>query len=627
MKQFEPFRLDAANGRLWRQDAGRDAQIALPPKPFAVLQYLVENPGRLIRHDELLDALWPETFVQPQVLRTYMLDLRKALGDDAGNPRYIQTLPKRGYCFVAPVTDWAPATVQVRPEHTAVPAEGASRNGRPAGFVNRADELTRLWSEFERANAGERRVLFLAGEAGIGKTALADAFCRRAMVTHAADLARGQCVPGVCGREEYYPVLEALGQLCALPHGEEACRILARLAPAWLAHAGQGVAADAAGQERAINERTINERTIRERTINERTINERTISDLCGALDCMAVERPLILVFEDLHWADGATLNVILALARRQTRAKLMVLATYRPRSAGAESPLRELKNDLLMRKLGAEIAVTPLRKAAIEELLREELKQQTLPDGLGEFVHRRSEGNPLFAIAIAEHLIAQRILARQGMDGAALWELSAPLEKAEPGVPEELAQMVEMEIERLSAEEQRVLEAGSLMPVAFPAWAVAAALEQDALETEEICDRLARRLHFVERAGEDELPGGARSAFYVFAHELYREVLYRRQAAQRRARRSERIAERLGELFKGREADVASEMAMHFEAAGCWQRAVEALRAAAQHAEGRLAHAEAAELLERAEKIVRTEKGTQGAGSSDRGSTVASPG
>jgi DNA-binding winged helix-turn-helix (wHTH) protein len=101
VKQFEPFRLDAANSRLWREDA----TITLAPKPFAVLQYLVDNPGRLITHDELLDALWPETYVQPQVLRTYMLELRKVLGDDAGNPRYIQTLFKRGYCFLANVTD------------------------------------------------------------------------------------------------------------------------------------------------------------------------------------------------------------------------------------------------------------------------------------------------------------------------------------------------------------------------------------------------------------------------------------------------------------------------------------------------------------------------------------------
>ena len=83
MKQFASFRLDTGNECLWRDGV----RIALQPKPFAVLRYLVENPGRLITHDEMLDALWPETYVQPQVLRTYMLELRKILGDDAAQPR------------------------------------------------------------------------------------------------------------------------------------------------------------------------------------------------------------------------------------------------------------------------------------------------------------------------------------------------------------------------------------------------------------------------------------------------------------------------------------------------------------------------------------------------------------
>ena len=79
MKQFESFALDTSNECLWHEGV----QIALANKPFSVLRYLVENPGRLITHDEILDALWPKTYVQPQVLRTYMLELRKVLGDDA----------------------------------------------------------------------------------------------------------------------------------------------------------------------------------------------------------------------------------------------------------------------------------------------------------------------------------------------------------------------------------------------------------------------------------------------------------------------------------------------------------------------------------------------------------------
>ena len=133
MKQFESFVLDTSNECLWRSGV----QLALPPKPFAVLRYLVENPGRLITHDELLDALWPETYVQPQVLRTYMLDLRKALGDDATHPRFIQTLPKRGYCFVAPVTDGAVI------DRRATPAV-APQDARASALVGREEELSRL---------------------------------------------------------------------------------------------------------------------------------------------------------------------------------------------------------------------------------------------------------------------------------------------------------------------------------------------------------------------------------------------------------------------------------------------------------------------------------------------------
>jgi predicted ATPase len=231
-------------------------------------------------------------------------------------------------------------------------------------------------------------------------------------------------------------------------------------------------------------------------------------------------------------------------------------------------------------------MALARLRKTAVKELLTRELEQDVLPPGLADFVFQRSEGNPLFVIAILEHLVAEGVLVRRGVDGAAQWQQQEPFPEMEAGVPGQLARMIELAIERLSEDEQQLLEAASLMSVAFPAWAVAAAMEGDPIETEEACNGLARRLHFVVRAGHDELPDGAQSAFYVFAHGLYREVLYRRQSPARRARRHIRIAERLGELFAGREADVAREMAMHFEAAGEHHRAAGILESAARQSQ-----------------------------------------
>jgi len=105
MKSFESFRLDTANQALWHGEN----RVPIPPKAYDVLRYLVENPGRLVTQDELLEALWPETYVNPEILRKYILDIRKILGDRRDKPVFIETVPKRGYRFVAPVMDGAAA--------------------------------------------------------------------------------------------------------------------------------------------------------------------------------------------------------------------------------------------------------------------------------------------------------------------------------------------------------------------------------------------------------------------------------------------------------------------------------------------------------------------------------------
>jgi predicted ATPase len=224
-------------------------------------------------------------------------------------------------------------------------------------------------------------------------------------------------------------------------------------------------------------------------------------------------------------------------------------------------------------------------------------LQQDSLPGGLHEYVHLHSEGNPRFVLAILEHLVTDEILARVDDDNDRRWELRSPLEQADVAAPGELSRMVELEIERLSAQEQQLLEAGSLATVAFPAWMVAAALEKDVASTEEACDALARRVSFVKHAGEDELPDGTRSRFYVFAHTMFREVLYQRQSAARRAARHARVAERLRAIFYGRDELIAREAAAHYEAAGDWTNTIAMLRIAARRALEMKAYSEAADL------------------------------
>src|SRR5215831_11828298 len=188
MKVFRSFRLDAANQCLWRGEQ----RVALAPKVFDVLRYLVEHPGRLITQNELLEALWPDTYVNPELIKKYILGIRKVLGDQHDKPVFIETLPKRGYQFVAPVRD-----------DTAELVEIPSATGWK--MVGRKTALAELQRSLDKVLQGRRQVIFVTGEAGIGKTMLVDVFHQWAARRPNLRVARGQCVEGFGGKEAYYP--------------------------------------------------------------------------------------------------------------------------------------------------------------------------------------------------------------------------------------------------------------------------------------------------------------------------------------------------------------------------------------------------------------------------------------
>jgi TolB-like protein/DNA-binding winged helix-turn-helix (wHTH) protein/Flp pilus assembly protein TadD len=139
MKSFKAFCLDTSNHLLWRNGD----RVSLAPKAFDVLAYLVEHPGRVVTQDEIFEALWSETYVNPEVLRKYILEIRRALGDRPDNPEFIETLPKRGYRFVAPVIDESTAEVPDVPTSHATEGNGEP----PTDSSERASSFGRhrLW--------------------------------------------------------------------------------------------------------------------------------------------------------------------------------------------------------------------------------------------------------------------------------------------------------------------------------------------------------------------------------------------------------------------------------------------------------------------------------------------------
>jgi TolB-like protein/DNA-binding winged helix-turn-helix (wHTH) protein len=133
MKSFHPFHLDPENHCLWRGEE----RLQITPKAFDVLRYMVEKAGSLVTQEELLEALWPNTFVNPEVLRKYILEIRRVLGDRAENPVFIETVTKRGYRFVAPVTEEPTADTPARNATQEFPRPAPSLSGQEAASAKK----------------------------------------------------------------------------------------------------------------------------------------------------------------------------------------------------------------------------------------------------------------------------------------------------------------------------------------------------------------------------------------------------------------------------------------------------------------------------------------------------------
>jgi hypothetical protein len=182
MTQRLPFRLDSANECHWRRTAsGEEERIALTPKEFRILDHLVEHAGQLVTHRELLDAVWPGTAIEPQAVKNKIFHLRRLLDDEPQRPRYIETLPRRGYRFVGGLER---STVG----DPNVPPPGGRLVGRDGVFAS-------LWQDMRDAMAEKVQIVFISGEPGIGKTSLADEFQRQVAASNrAVRFGHGQCV-------------------------------------------------------------------------------------------------------------------------------------------------------------------------------------------------------------------------------------------------------------------------------------------------------------------------------------------------------------------------------------------------------------------------------------------------
>jgi DNA-binding winged helix-turn-helix (wHTH) protein len=569
------FRIDLVNLCLWRSKPGSvDERLKLPPKTFDVLRYLIENSGRLVTHDELLEAVWGNVHVQPEVVKGHILAIRTALGDKADNRRIIETQRGRGYRFIGSI-------------------KGLSLLENPPGttpelgvIAGRAMPLGELLTALQRAISGETQTVFVSGEPGIGKTTLIQHFLAQTQSYPGLVVTQGHCIEGFAGVEPYYPILEALAGLCKGATGAETVRALVGLAPTWAVQMPAQISID---QRSAL-------------PLQIEGARSRMVREATNLFETLARERPLIVVLEDLHWADYATIDFLSAICRRRSAVKLMLIATYRPEDLKtARHPLKQMTRDLAVRNYCSEIELGPLPEPAIADILASDPDGEPASAEFTQFLQERSGGNPLFIRITLDYLVERGAVARTRGG----WRLLTSINKLAFETPPTLGRLLESRIDQLPDEHQRVLEAASVTGLRFDPATTARAADMDEQPFEAICEEFHHRTFAIRRDELLTLPNQHLVRTYAFRHAYYRQVLYDRMGETRRAWLHQAIGARLEEIYPpDKRCDIATLLAQHFASGRDWPRGLHYLRSALRVANSRLARRDALAILDLAAEL-----------------------
>lgn len=580
---FDPFCLDLPNERLWK---GLEA-IKLTPKAFALLAYLVERPSQLVTKAALLDAVWPGTFVGDAVLKVTMSQIREALEDDSKCPRFIETAHRRGYRFIGQITDSGPAAHTPQPitaDHpvSQIPITPADS---PPIVVGRDETLSRLQEFFGKMIGGERQIVFITGEPGIGKTAVVDAFVRILAVSHNLRIGRGQCLEQYGKGEAYLPVLDAIGRLAR--EQPLIVDVLRAHAPMWLTQMPALV--------------SIPSRELLHREMLGAT-RERMLREMGEALEMLTTDLPLVLILEDLHWSDYSTLDLVSYLAKQRQRSHLMLIGTYRTAELITSGhPLTTVKRELISKHQCEELPLDYLSKTGVDSYLSLRFPINRFPIELAHLIQVRTEGNPLFIVNMVDYLVAEGLISEIGE----VWELTAETDLVQVGIPDSIKQVVERQLDRLEDTQRQVLEVASVVGAEFSTFTLAAGLGSDRPTVEACCDELVRQHQFIQDAGVQLLPNGEAVTKYSFIHDLYRTGLYETVSASRRVRLHRRLGDELEAIYGEHSKEIAGELAMNFELGRDFGRGAKYLQQAADKAIRRFAYREAVALSRRGLRLL----------------------
>jgi len=552
---FGEFELDDGLYQL-RRGSG---VVKLEPKVFDVLAHLIRHRDRVVSKDELLETLWPGEFVSESVLPRCVTAARKALGDARREAAFIATIHGRGYRFLAEVAE--------RPE----PRGADSRRVEPPTrdlFVGRAAAMADLTQALEDALVGRGHLMLLAGEPGIGKTRIAEEIAAKA-ARGGVRVAVGRCYEGE-GAPAFWPWVQVLR---ACMHQREAGRLRAELGPG---------AGDIAELVPELRERFPD--LPRPAAIASPEARFRLFDSVAAYLKRTSTEQAVLVLLDDLHWADPSSLQVLEFVARDLRQSRLLVVGTYRDVELGRQHPLAQVLGELAREPACQRLVLRGLEQPEVRRFI-EHAVDGTVSDALAAAVYHMTEGNPFFIGQIMRWLAAEGRL--QANTDASGWNVI---------LPQGVREAVGRRLNDLSEPCNHVLALAAVIGREFSV----AALEELAGVNRETL------LLLLDEAARARIVADASSGLgvFAFAHTLIRQTLYEEISAPRRVLLHARVGEVLESIHRNDLDPHLAELAHHFfqaAAGGNVDKAIVYAVRAAERAARLLAYEEAAEQYGRA--------------------------